>query len=56
MWGDLVEWGTELPEWDVAGSAMRVLDGKVPYMLVLGNHDTKLDRSGPTKSPSSLEL
>ena len=45
--GDLVEWATELPEWDVAGSAMRVLDGKVPYVLVPGNHDTKLDRSGP---------
>ena len=28
--GDIVDFASELPEWDVAGSAMRALDGKVP--------------------------
>ena len=45
--GDLVEFASELPEWDVAGSAMRTLDGKIPYVLVPGNHDLGLDRQGP---------
>jgi 3',5'-cyclic AMP phosphodiesterase CpdA len=44
--GDIVDFPHELPEWDVAGSSMRVLDGKVPYVLVLGNHDVDYDRQG----------
>jgi len=45
--GDIVDFASELPEWDVAGSAMRALDGKVPYVLVPGNHDIGFDRQGP---------
>jgi 3',5'-cyclic AMP phosphodiesterase CpdA len=45
--GDIVDFASELPEWDVAGAAMRVLDGKVPYVLVPGNHDEDTDRQGP---------
>jgi hypothetical protein len=45
--GDIVDVATDLPQWDVAGTSMRVLDGKVPYVLVPGNHDVDGDRQGP---------
>ncbi len=37
--GDLVEHGDRESEWQVADEAMRYLDGKVPYGVVIGNHD-----------------
>ena len=36
--GDITELNTE-KEWQVAAKAMRVMDGKVPYTFVPGNHD-----------------
>jgi hypothetical protein len=55
--GDLVDAGTQA-QWDVANTAMRVLDGIVPYVLVPGNHDTDSNRNtlidnyfGPASMP-----
>jgi 3',5'-cyclic AMP phosphodiesterase CpdA len=36
--GDIVDDGGEA-QWRVAERALRVLDGRVPYVLALGNHD-----------------
>jgi hypothetical protein len=55
--GDIVDDPFVLPEWDVAGSAMRLLDGKLPYVLVPGNHDLGADRTSPINdyfSPDSM--
>jgi len=37
--GDITDWNTD-NEWQVASKAMQMLDGKVPYTVVPGNHDT----------------
>jgi hypothetical protein len=55
--GDIVDDPFVASEWDVAGSAMRLLDGKVPYVLVPGNHDMGFDRATPINdyfSPDSM--
>ncbi len=55
--GDVVDAPMDPSQWDVAGSAMRVLDGKVPYVLVTGNHDVGFDRATPINdyfSPDSM--
>jgi DNA repair exonuclease SbcCD nuclease subunit len=55
--GDLVDDPFEIPEWNVAGQAMRLLDGRIPYVLVAGNHDIGSDRSSPINdyfSPDSM--
>jgi len=36
--GDIVQTDYD-PEWEIASEALGVLDGKVPYILCLGNHD-----------------
>lgn len=36
--GDITNHSTK-PEWEVASKAMARLDGKVPYFMVVGNHD-----------------
>jgi hypothetical protein len=36
--GDITNHNTP-EEWEVAGGAMKLLDGKVPYVLCIGNHD-----------------
>lgn len=41
--GDIVDSDTKA-QWGVASSALRVLDGLVPYVLVPGNHDTDGNR------------
>jgi hypothetical protein len=38
--GDITN-SNKLPEWHRAKSALGVLDGRVPYILTLGNHDYK---------------
>ena len=43
--GDIVDDAFAIPEWNVAGPAMRLLDGKLPYVVVPGNHDLGSDRS-----------
>ena len=55
--GDLVD-GDTPAQWTVANSAMRLLDGHVPYVLVPGNHDTDSNRKtminsyfGPASMP-----
>lgn len=37
--GDVVEHGERESEWRIADAAMSVLDGVVPYGIVIGNHD-----------------
>jgi tetratricopeptide (TPR) repeat protein len=37
--GDMVEHGNSEQEWKNFDTSMRVLDGKVPYVLAVGNHD-----------------
>jgi DNA repair exonuclease SbcCD nuclease subunit len=56
--GDVVENPSSRPEWEVARGAMRLLDGKIPYLVVPGNHDLRPDRStllndyfGPSSAP-----
>jgi hypothetical protein len=55
--GDIVDGDTQ-DQWTVASTAMRALDGFVPYVLVPGNHDTDSDRNtmidtyfGPASMP-----
>jgi hypothetical protein len=43
--GDIVEHPFERAEWGVANSAMRLLDEKIPYMVVPGNHDLGVNRA-----------
>jgi hypothetical protein len=43
--GDIVDHPFERAEWNVASSAMRLLDGKIPYLMVPGNHDLEVDRA-----------
>lgn len=37
--GDIVEWPTNVVEWEAAKAAMTLLDGEVPYVVAIGNHD-----------------
>ncbi len=44
--GDIVDSAGDKSQWQVADSALRILDGKVPYVLIPGNHDTDANRVG----------
>ena len=44
--GDVVDNCNSVDQWRVAYSALRLLDGLVPYFLVPGNHDTDSNRNG----------
>ena len=46
--GDMVQTGSSEQEWQNIDKAMSALDGKVPYIVVPGNHD--FDRINPSKS------
>ncbi len=37
--GDIVDGGSVLTQWQNADAAVRLLSGKVPYMMAIGNHD-----------------
>lgn len=37
--GDIVDDGADSAQWRNADSAVRLLDGAVPYMMAIGNHD-----------------
>ena len=37
--GDIVDAGGDLTQWQNADAAVRLLSGKVPYMMAIGNHD-----------------
>jgi 3',5'-cyclic AMP phosphodiesterase CpdA len=43
--GDIVDHPFARVEWEIASSAMRALDGVLPYVLVPGNHDVGADRA-----------
>ena len=45
--GDIVDGFNDPKQWTVASTAMRPLDGIVPYVLVPGNHDTDVNRMTP---------
>jgi hypothetical protein len=49
--GDIVDGGGEGYQWQNADLAYRILDGKVPYMVVIGNHD--YDRNNPAGRTAS---
>jgi hypothetical protein len=44
--GDLVDTWSSPPQWKVVSSSMRILDNRVPYLVVPGNHDTDSSRNG----------
>jgi len=44
--GDVVDNCYSVDQWTNANSAMRLLDGVVPYFLVPGNHDVDVNRKG----------
>ena len=46
--GDSVQTGDSEPEWRNIDAAMSVLDGKVPYIVAVGNHD--MDTLKPPRS------
>jgi len=43
--GDIVDGGGDLTQWQNADAAVRLLNGKVPYMMAIGNHD--YDQNNP---------
>lgn len=43
--GDIVDGGGDLAQWQNADAAIRLLDGHVPYMMAIGNHD--YDQNNP---------
>ena len=49
--GDIVDSGGNLTQWQNADSAVRLLDGKVPYMMAIGNHD--YDKNDPASRTAS---
>jgi hypothetical protein len=53
--GDIVNGGGEIYQWQNADAAMKTLDGVVPYMSVIGNHD--YDQNDPSKrTPSTVNF
>ncbi len=49
--GDIVDAGGDLAQWQNADAAVRLLDGKVPYMMAIGNHD--YDQNNPSGRTAS---
>jgi len=53
--GDLVNNPTVIEQWERAQKALKVLvDGKVPFSVVLGNHDSGRQKEGRTNSRVTL--
>jgi hypothetical protein len=55
--GDLVDGSNSASQWASANTAMRVLDQKVPFLVVPGKHDTAPNRNTPMNSyfgPASM--
>jgi hypothetical protein len=53
MEGDIVDGGGSTYQWQNADAAMKVLDGKVPYMVAIGNHD--YDQNQPNYRTASAK-
>ena len=49
--GDIVDGGGVLTQWQNADAAVRLLSGKVPYMMAIGNHD--YDQNNPAGRTAS---
>ncbi|HEV7550350.1 MAG TPA: carboxypeptidase regulatory-like domain-containing protein [Candidatus Angelobacter sp.] len=49
--GDIVDGGGDLAQWQNADAAVRLLSGKVPYMMAIGNHD--YDQNNPSGRTAS---
>jgi Carboxypeptidase regulatory-like domain/Calcineurin-like phosphoesterase len=49
--GDIVDSGGDLTQWQNADAAVRLLDGQVPYMMAIGNHD--YDQNNPAGRTAS---
>src|SRR5258708_29229448 len=49
--GDIVDGGNVLTQWQNADAAVRLLSGKVPYMMAIGNHD--YDQNNPAGRTAS---
>jgi hypothetical protein len=45
--GDIVQWPGDTTEWTAARASMGLLDGKVPYVLAVGNHDLGSTANAP---------
>jgi hypothetical protein len=51
--GDIVDAGGDLTQWQNADAAVRLLSGKVPYMMAIGNHD--YDQNNPAGRTASTK-
>lgn len=51
--GDIVDSGGSLAQWQNADAAVRLLQGKVPYMMAIGNHD--YDKNNPAGRTASSQ-
>jgi carboxypeptidase family protein/calcineurin-like phosphoesterase family protein len=51
--GDIVDGGGDLAQWHNADAAVSALDGHVPYMMAIGNHD--YDRNNPAGRTASTQ-
>jgi hypothetical protein len=51
--GDIVDSGGDLAQWQNADAAVRLLDGQVPYMMAIGNHD--YDQNNPAGRTASTK-
>jgi predicted MPP superfamily phosphohydrolase len=49
--GDIVDSGGDLTQWQNADAAVRLLNGQVPYMMAIGNHD--YDQNNPAGRTAS---
>lgn len=49
--GDIVDAGGDQAQWQNADAAVRLLSGKVPYMMAIGNHD--YDQNNPAGRTAS---
>jgi Calcineurin-like phosphoesterase/Carboxypeptidase regulatory-like domain len=49
--GDIVDAGGDVTQWQNADAAVRLLSGKVPYMMAIGNHD--YDQNNPAGRTAS---
>src|SRR5262249_36851310 len=51
--GDIVDGGGALAPWQNADAAYRLIEGKAPYMIAIGNHD--YDQNNPAGRTASTK-